>query len=535
MRVVIRTGILSGLLFASIGGFAQQPRYGERIEVNVVEVDAIVTDRAGNPVHGLTPEDFEILEGRKRQKITNFTEFRASATPSERSDEGAVAIDRPEPRTIILLIDSTPLHGIDRARLFDGLASLVRAIVRPEDRAGIIHWQPFMSRGTTLLEPTHDRDAVLTILGRLGGMLTANPDFGATADLQRAAVLELAEHAAALGEEINAAEMFRMIERIHVEETALRMRTKTAALQRLVGSISAQPGKKIVLYVAHDVPVPEGPDGFSSVVGMIGAVAATANAYDVSIYAIHPELIHPFALPTAERSGPPGDAPLRDPSEALRLLAQSTGGAVGTGPAAVERISSELRRDLDSYYSIGYRAGGGGEDRERKITVRMQNLDYRVRARRAYVEKSDETFAREQLVARLFSDRGEGDLRFTLESGEARRARRNRRLVAVRIHIPVEQLRFERDTDGRMIARVKVFVVAGNGVGEVNDVTENAFAIIAPPGITAPAGIYTYAFELLVDDRGSVVSVGLFDERTGLAGYGTLDLRSKLDAASGPS
>ncbi len=273
----------------------------------------------------------------------------------------------------------------------------------------------------------------------------------------------------------------------------------------------------------------------NAAVGMIDAVAATANAYGVSFYAIHPELIHPFALPTADRPGLPSRQRLPDPSEALRLLAQSTGGVVESGPAAVERIGSELRRDLDSYYSIGYRAGGGGEDRERTITVRVKNPDYRVRARRAYVEKSDETFAREQVVARLFGEGGEGDLRFTLETGDARPARRNRRLVAVRMHIPVEQLRFEREADRRLIARVTVFVVAGNGIGETNEVIEHAIAVIVPPGVTAAAGIYTYAFELLVDDRGSVVSVGLFDTRTGLAGYGTLDLRSQPDAASGPS
>src|SRR6476620_11665513 len=48
----------------------------ESIEVRVVNVDVVVTDRDGKPVTGLTKEDFEILEDKRPQKITNFYEVR---------------------------------------------------------------------------------------------------------------------------------------------------------------------------------------------------------------------------------------------------------------------------------------------------------------------------------------------------------------------------------------------------------------------------------------------------------------------------
>src|SRR5262245_13535575 len=43
-----------------------------RADVNFVRVDVIVTDKSGKPVAGLTPEDFEVLEGGKPQKIETF-------------------------------------------------------------------------------------------------------------------------------------------------------------------------------------------------------------------------------------------------------------------------------------------------------------------------------------------------------------------------------------------------------------------------------------------------------------------------------
>src|SRR5215475_3903338 len=43
-----------------------------RINVNLVQVDAIVTDDAGKPVTDLTAADFEVMQDGKAQTITNF-------------------------------------------------------------------------------------------------------------------------------------------------------------------------------------------------------------------------------------------------------------------------------------------------------------------------------------------------------------------------------------------------------------------------------------------------------------------------------
>ena len=44
-----------------------------RIDVNLVQVDAVVTDKEGRPVIDLTAEDFIILQDGKPQEITNFS------------------------------------------------------------------------------------------------------------------------------------------------------------------------------------------------------------------------------------------------------------------------------------------------------------------------------------------------------------------------------------------------------------------------------------------------------------------------------
>src|SRR6266480_2920123 len=72
--------------------FAQKPPaipgLGETIEVSIVNVDLFVTDKAGNRVHGLTKDDFEIFENGVRQPISNFAEYAESTTPLPLEREG---------------------------------------------------------------------------------------------------------------------------------------------------------------------------------------------------------------------------------------------------------------------------------------------------------------------------------------------------------------------------------------------------------------------------------------------------------------
>src|SRR5437868_14213277 len=69
------------LVATSTGAFAQQPAPTPqavdenevvRITTNLVQVDAVVTDKAGRQVTDLRPEDFEVLEDGRPQPITNL-------------------------------------------------------------------------------------------------------------------------------------------------------------------------------------------------------------------------------------------------------------------------------------------------------------------------------------------------------------------------------------------------------------------------------------------------------------------------------
>src|SRR3954447_26980897 len=71
------------------------PPLVEKIEVSVVNVDVTVTDRRGQPVSGLTRDDFEILEDGKPQPISNFYVVDAVQAKSDARAEVGVDVSQP--------------------------------------------------------------------------------------------------------------------------------------------------------------------------------------------------------------------------------------------------------------------------------------------------------------------------------------------------------------------------------------------------------------------------------------------------------
>ncbi len=61
-----------------------------RVTVDLVQVDAVVTDSTGRHVADLKPEDFQVFEDGRPQKITHFSYVSGTAHPG-----GAAPVDPP--------------------------------------------------------------------------------------------------------------------------------------------------------------------------------------------------------------------------------------------------------------------------------------------------------------------------------------------------------------------------------------------------------------------------------------------------------
>ena len=77
VRVLLRAALLAAIVaFTSLLGAAQQqpaPSATFQVEVNFVDIDAVVTDERGNFIGDLTKDDFELLDDGKPQEISAFS------------------------------------------------------------------------------------------------------------------------------------------------------------------------------------------------------------------------------------------------------------------------------------------------------------------------------------------------------------------------------------------------------------------------------------------------------------------------------
>src|SRR5439155_24941671 len=77
---------------------AQKPEEVDvvRITTNLVQVDAVVTDKSGKVVTDLKPEEVQIFEDGRQQKITHFTYYVAERPPAEKPAKPAT-VDKNTP------------------------------------------------------------------------------------------------------------------------------------------------------------------------------------------------------------------------------------------------------------------------------------------------------------------------------------------------------------------------------------------------------------------------------------------------------
>jgi VWFA-related protein len=121
-----------------------------RVTTNLVQIDAVVTDKNGKPVTDLRPEDFEILEDNKPQPITAFSYVStdsnsvASANPPAMPIKNAPPLPpiplRPEQvrRTIVFVVDDLGLSLSSFNAVQSGLKKYVAEQMQPGDLVAVV-------------------------------------------------------------------------------------------------------------------------------------------------------------------------------------------------------------------------------------------------------------------------------------------------------------------------------------------------------------------------------------------------------------
>ena len=148
---------------------AQQPPLF-RAQVEAIQVDTFVTDRAGNPVTNLRLDDFEILEDGKPQTITSFSEVNIpiDAPPpfSPTAPRADVATNGGRNgRLYVIALDTIDAALALRARHF--LRAFIERHFEPNDVGAVINVG--RARAEAAQDFTSDRALLIAAIDRLNG------------------------------------------------------------------------------------------------------------------------------------------------------------------------------------------------------------------------------------------------------------------------------------------------------------------------------------------------------------------------------
>jgi VWFA-related protein len=535
---------------------------GETIDVSIVNLDVVVTDKNGNHITGLPGSAFEVLEDGKPQPITNFSELRdgdivtdalpammpvAGSGPAEAA--AASQQQKRQHRVIQIFVDQLKLPHFKADPIFDGLKKLLRDVVAPGDVVMIASWN---GRVTTRLNPTDDLGAISATLDTL-----AKESVGGQFDKINGIRTEVSERAQFVADAqgrlhsslVGAlpADDDTMLLDAAADIALHQMRQKITAIKAAVTSISAFEGRKIMILLTDRLGEYAGGDNFYATSAQLTPsdrrrydtrpfteeMTATANAAGVTIYPIYPEGMA-WTFNNASVKGAVAESNFGRLSDqatdsnvlinemaSLTTIAGDTGGIAAAGPIDIVKMFPHLRDDLGSYYSLAYRMPSNRHGQSHAVTVTTTNRNYRVRSRRQFIEKSDDASMRDRVVANLLRPSPRSAIAVSVSAGTPVRTKKNAYSVPVVIKVPKASLTMV-PGDGTNHGAFTVYVAAGRVLGYAGVVGTVNLPFTAKSETLS--GVYEYRFDLVTDFATDKLSVGVIDDNSRESGFTRIDL-----------
>jgi hypothetical protein len=213
-------------------------------------------------------------------------------------------------------------------------------------------------------------------------------------------------------------------------------------------------------------------------------------------------------------------------TESMQLMADMTGGIASVQTNNFGKAFATIQHDLDSYYSLGYRATNTERvDRQRALEVRLKNNpknQYIVRARQSFVEKSTYAEMSDRVIANLLYASKANDMHVLMRMSRPIPTDQELFRVPVEIQIPMESITLlPQGEEGLHVGGFDVYVVVANKDNDMSDVARKSNQITVPAA-DMPKTIgkfYTYTLELLMEPGLNRVSIGVVDNITNVSGF----------------
>jgi VWFA-related protein len=522
----------------------------ETVDVRVINVDVVVTDKKGNAIPGLKREDFQIYENGMPKKVSNFYEVRGTRTFDEESEPAPAvtttappaplkAEDIPEHmrRRIIFFVDNLSMAPFNRNRVFKEMKEFAATTMRPGDEAMIATFNRSMKVRVPF---TRDAKQIQQALDAIGG----ESAMGSSNKSELNQVEDRIRDAQSYDDAVATA-------RSYSESVEHDLRQTTSALNGLMSTLAGVEGKKILVLTSEGFQISPGKEVFyfiddvakdkqwstagSSIIesmsfdstSLIQSVARTANANNITMYTIHAGGLGAAGMDNSAENSKSvsfsvSQAGLSNSTDSLQLMAQMTGGLSAVSTNNFAAVFRSINRDLDAYYSLGYRAGTERVDRQRNLEVRLAkpNRNYIVRSRQTFVEKSTYAEMSDRIIANLLYKTKANDMKILMKTNQPVAMDDGNFRVPVEVQIPMDNLTIV--PQGETFAGgFDLYVAVANKDGDMSDVTQKQQQIRIPPTEMqkAKGKYYAYTMDLVMERGVNRISVGVVDQISSTTGF----------------
>ncbi len=547
----------------ALGAQTDQP-FVDSVDVQVVEVDVVVTDKKGRPVKDLKREDFELHVDGRPVEISNFfvsaiyVEERAGRPNKERavvrSEATAGATDE-GPLTVVFYLDDPNIFPSHRTRLLRRLEAAVEPWRSMDARFMLAR---FDHRLEVLVPPTRDLDTILEGAATVpkGSPRALQNGGGARRFAIRSMIdsQEFCETAPFCRPcEDNWGELLSLA-RQYADNQATNTAIAVDGLADLVTTLAGVPGKKTVVHITDGLPqrpgisvldylgnqlcASERPSAPSEAMAEMvqydessrfNRISAHANANRVTFYGLDAAGL---------RSSAPGislDNPNRAPSfqnvslysmnaqSGLHLLANETGGKALINANDLSILLDDMTEELAASYSLGFVSEERKPGRVRQISVQLApdaDKGRRIEYRRTYRDKSLDERLAERLLSVAYLGNSENPLGARVDFGGTTPLEEKVHELTVGVSVPAEAivtLPGKNGEERNATAQLRLWLVAvEDEKGARSAVRQKTIAVGGETGVSAVDGHYRVEVAMNLPEGGYQVAVGVRDETTGV-------------------
>lgn len=452
-----------------------------KITTTLIQIDATVTDKKGNTVQGLKPEDFEVYENGKKQNITNFSFIgigpenqpaQTGGSSSKSTDKSLIPLPsfklRPEQvrRTYAVIVDDLGLSFASSAGVKDALKKFVNEQMQEGDLVAILR----VGGGLGALQSfTSDKRQLLAAISKIRWNSSGRVGINSY-DAVKPTPFE--EFAKLKGKNTQSPEIEKdkaMIQEIEGDRQDNIATGTFGALRAIITGMSELPGRKSIMLFSEGFEMNTYSGGMAQtnrIIEQMRSITESATRASIVFYTFDPRGIYvPMKEAQDETYEGQSSVPfnlremmMRDTKDSLKYLSDGTGGLAYVNQNNISAGMQMALNDQGGYYLLGYQPDEETFDAKKNkfnnLEVRIKRPDLKIRYRSGFFGVTDEKkklatqTPAQQFNAALLSPFGATGINLDLYSIFFNNAK-NGNFINSFVRINAKDLNFTQEADGK--------------------------------------------------------------------------------------